>query len=315
MLAIVIIFFLRHIFWIERSFKKMKQIISFKKEVAFKTMIADISSISLEHTLHFTGDSSVEGDLLVSGTYKMTEATTLEEPFNYTIPVDIMLTTALEKEDRLIAIDNFTYRIINEEVLELNVDILIRGLEKVEIIEEEEEKVEAPIDVIEVEPEQLEIEEQPALIAVDTRKAAEEEEAIPVSVDRNEVAATIEMREALESFSPPSETLESKEDIADKQAAINALAEEWKEQESPVETVETTTKEETIPVMNSIFSAFANTDETYSTYSVYIMRPEDNLEEVMMRYGITREDLSHYNDLENVRPGSKLIIPTVDANA
>ena len=292
----------------------MKQIISFKKEVAFKTMIADISSISLEHTLHFTGDSSVEGDLLVSGTYKMTEATTLEEPFNYTIPVDIMLTTALEKEDRLIAIDNFTYRIINEEVLELNVDILIRGLEKVEIIEEEEEKVEAPIDVIEVEPEQLEIEEQPAPVAVDTRKAAEEE-AIPVSVDRNETAATIEMREALETFSPPSETLESKEDIADKQAAINDLAEEWKEQESPVETVETTMEEETIPVMNSIFSAFANTDETYSTYSVYIMRPEDNLEEVMMRYGITREDLSHYNDLENVRPGSKLIIPTADANA
>lgn len=291
----------------------MKQIISFKKEVAFKTMIADISSISLEHTLHFTGDSSVEGDLLVSGTYKMTEATTLEEPFNYTIPVDIMLTTALEKEDRLIAIDNFTYRIINEEVLELNVDILIRGLEKVEIIEEEEEKVEAPIDVIEVEPEQLEIEEQPAPVAVDTRKAAEEE-AIPVSVDRNETAATIEMREALETFSPPSETLESKEDIADKQAAINDLAEEWKEQESPVETVETTMEEETIPVMNSIFSAFANTDETYSTYSVYIMRPEDNLEEVMMRYGITREDLSHYNDLENVRPGSKLIIPTADAN-
>ena len=315
MLAIVIIFFLRHIFWIERSFKKMKQIISFKKEVAFKTMIADISSISLEHTLHFTGDSSVEGDLLVSGTYKMTEATTLEEPFNYTIPADIMLTTPLEKEDRLIAIDNFTYRIINEEVLELNVDILIRGLEKVELIEEEEEKVEAPIDVIEVEPEQLEIEEQPAPVAVDTRKAEEEEEAIPVSVDRNETAATIETRETLETFSPPSETLESKEDIADKQAAINALAEEWKEQESPVETVETTTDEETIPVMNSIFSAFANTDETYSTYSVYIMRPEDNLEEVMIRYGITREDLSHYNDLENVRPGSKLIIPTADANA
>ena len=315
MLAIVIIFFLRHIFWIERSFKKMKQIISFKKEVAFKTMIADISSISLEHTLHFTGDSSVEGDLLVSGTYKMTEATTLEEPFNYTIPADIMLTTPLEKEDRLIAIDNFTYRIINEEVLELNVDILIRGLEKVELIEEEEEKVEAPIDVIEVEPEQLEIEEQPAPVAVDTRKAEEEEEAIPVSVDRNETAATIEMREALETFSPPSETLESKEDIADKQAAINALAEEWTEQEKPVETVEATTDEETIPVMNSIFSAFANTDETYSTYSVYIMRPEDNLEEVMMRYGITREDLSHYNDLENVRPGSKLIIPTADANA
>ena len=64
-------------------------------------------------------------------------------------------------------------------------------------------------------------------------------------------------------------------------------------------------------VMDSIFSAFANTDETYSTYSVYILREDDNLEEVMAKYNTNREALSEYNDLDNLKVGAKLIIPTM----
>ena len=63
--------------------------------------------------------------------------------------------------------------------------------------------------------------------------------------------------------------------------------------------------------MDSIFSAFANTDETYSTYSVYILREDDNLEEVMSKYNTNREVLSEYNDLDNLKVGAKLIIPTL----
>ena len=67
--------------------------------------------------------------------------------------------------------------------------------------------------------------------------------------------------------------------------------------------------------MDSIFSAFANTEETYSTYSVYILREDDNLEEVIAKYNTNREVLSEYNDLDNLKVGSKLIIPTsVDSN-
>ena len=57
----------------------MKQIISLEKEIAFKTMIGEISSISLEHTLKFVTDANILGDLIISGTYKMTEASTIEE--------------------------------------------------------------------------------------------------------------------------------------------------------------------------------------------------------------------------------------------
>ena len=63
-------------------------------------------------------------------------------------------------------------------------------------------------------------------------------------------------------------------------------------------------------VMNSIFSAFANTEETYTTYSVYLLRETDSIESIIETYGISREELSYYNDLENLTVGSKIIIPT-----
>ena len=63
--------------------------------------------------------------------------------------------------------------------------------------------------------------------------------------------------------------------------------------------------------MDSIFSAFANTEETYATYSVYILRENDNLDEVINKYKTNREVLSEYNDLDNLRVGSKIIIPSI----
>ena len=33
---------------------------------------------------------------------------------------------------------------------------------------------------------------------------------------------------------------------------------------------------------------------------------------VIEKYNITSEELSHYNDIDNIKPGIKLIIPSVD---
>ena len=67
----------------------MRQIITLEKEIAFKTMVGEVSSISLEPDLSFINDSEIEGNLIVSGTYKLTEASTIEEDFNYKVPVEI----------------------------------------------------------------------------------------------------------------------------------------------------------------------------------------------------------------------------------
>ena len=119
----------------------MKQIISFEKEITFKTMIGEITSISLEHTLAFQTSSTISGDMIVSGTYKMTEASTLEDDFQYAIPVDIMLTKELEEDNRSITIHNFTYDIRNEDTLHLYIDVLVKGREVIELEEEKEEEI------------------------------------------------------------------------------------------------------------------------------------------------------------------------------
>ena len=58
----------------------MKQVVPFKKDIIFKSKIAEITSISLEHTLNLD-DDTISGDFIVSGDYKMTEASVNKEDF------------------------------------------------------------------------------------------------------------------------------------------------------------------------------------------------------------------------------------------
>lgn len=263
----------------------MKQIISFEKEIAFKTMIGEVTSISLEHTLSFQGPSTISGDIIVSGTYKMTEASTLEEDFQYAIPVDIMLTKELEEDNRSITIHNFTYDIRNEDTLHLYIDVLVKGREVIELEEDEEEVIE-PVR-----------EEQPKI---------DEEQKEDTTNDNKELLTDIEVEESQKVIDNIINT-DKKEEVV-----IEDKKEEPVIKNDTQEEIKTTTDTK---VMNSIFSAFANTEETYTTYSVYLLRENDSVENIIENYGVTREELSYYNDLDNLNVGSKIIIPTVKKDA
>lgn len=52
-----------------------------------------------------------------------------------------------------------------------------------------------------------------------------------------------------------------------------------------------------------------STDETYLTYSVYLMKEEDTIEAIMKKYKVSYEELQNYNNLDQVMPNTKLIIP------
>lgn len=258
----------------------MKQIISFEKEIVFKTMIGEVTSISLEHTLAFQGPSTISGDMIVSGTYKMTEASTLEEDFQYAIPVDIMLTKELEEDNRSITIHNFTYDIRNEDTLHLYIDVLVKGREVIEL--EEEEKVIEPV-----------------------------REELP-KIDEEEV-----IEEQVEDTTNDDKELLTEKEVEESQKVIDNIMSTEKKEEPVIKNdiQEDTTITTDTKVMNSIFSAFANTEETYTTYSVYLLRENDSIENIIENYGVTREELSYYNDLDNLNVGSKIIIPTVKKDA
>ena len=273
----------------------MRQIVSLEKEIVFKTMIGEICSISLEHDLSFINESEIEGNLIISGTYKMTEASTLEEEFNYKIPVEIMLTTNLLEDKRKIDINDFTYKIINEEALNIKVEILIEGLEKVDVTDIMEKDSEIESVVLEKEPlkdevkEECSVRESKDLEVIDTPKERKDEEVEDV-LDANLVEPLVEV-EVLEE-----EPLKEVKVMKD---------------ESEIEVNQENDNNTNKEVMDSIFSSFANTKETYSTYSIYILREDDSIDEVMNKYKVNREILGEYNDLENLKVGTKLIIPNL----
>ena len=105
----------------------MNEIVSFTKEIEFNTNIDKIESISIEHTLNLDNDSIIKGDLIVSGTYKITPVTQIDTPFSYKVPVDIVIDSKYDLSNMTIDIDNFTYDVIDNK-LKINVDLIEKYL-------------------------------------------------------------------------------------------------------------------------------------------------------------------------------------------
>ena len=113
----------------------MKKIIPFSKDLMFKTKINEITSIAIDNTLKLD-NNLVSGEFLINGTYKMIENGELEENFNYNIPVDITIDNKYDTSNCSISIDDFTYEIINEDNLRVNISVMLDDLDiKVDPIE------------------------------------------------------------------------------------------------------------------------------------------------------------------------------------
>lgn len=82
------------------------------------------------------------------------------------------------------------------------------------------------------------------------------------------------------------------------------------------EKIEKVFKEEDMPRVDTddvknIFDNFDDSCETYSTYKVCIVKENDNIESIILKYNITKELLEQYNDISDIKIGDKLIIPSL----
>lgn len=123
----------------------MKKIVPFTKDLMFKTKIGEITSIALDNTL-VLDDEVVSGEFIVSGAYKMLEGSQIEEEFKYNIPVDITIDSKYETKNCVVSIDDFSYEIINEEKLKVNISVMLDDLdikedpiERIEVVLPKEE--------------------------------------------------------------------------------------------------------------------------------------------------------------------------------
>lgn len=137
----------------------MQKIIPFKQEKDFKDSVFEITSISLEHTLHKEKDNLITGEFLVSGDYKVVETSSVIDTFSFRFPFDIHLDEKYDLDKIQIDIDDFYYEIKNNKSLVVNIDVLLDKIEEKEILDRnlEEEKVSEKINFVPVEREVFDI--------------------------------------------------------------------------------------------------------------------------------------------------------------
>ena len=242
----------------------MNQLIEFKKDCIMKTMISEITDISLTHDYKVL-DDMIEGYFDISGEYKITKASTVKEDFMFTIPFSIALSSLIDRNSINLTIKDFNYS-VEKDLLHLKMSLNMYYQE----IEIEEEVIpEIDESVIEVKEEN---EEGDILDAVD------------------EIIETM-----------PEESINLEETVFHNELMMEDVKEE----------VDIEDKKEAEESIKSIINEMTE-QENYYKYKVYIMREEDTIESVAIKYNVTLETLREYNTLENINVGDKIVIPFVN---
>lgn len=273
----------------------MKKVVPFTKTISFRTMIAEITDIEVNHTLALNENHEVVGDILVDGKYKMTDASQIEEEFHYKLPFTIDIDERYNLDNLEIIISDFYFEIINEEDLKINVEIEMDGIEenKLPKLEEKRNSLEEVSEVLDTDEDFVRNKEDDILIPVEIEEKKEKLE-VPQNNPLHKLAEEI------------------KKDILTEDIPLVEVTKQEAKKEIKKET--TSVKQEkdnntSSNNMSSIFSSLASSEETFSTYYVYMVRETDTIESIIDKYQTTKEELQNYNDLTNVKVGSKLIIP------
>lgn len=186
----------------------MNCVIPFTKDIKFDTNIGEIISVSLENE-YTANNSEILGNFIISGEYKAHEVSVNKENFEYVLPFSVNLTTRIDTDSVDFAVEDFTYEVIDNDTLRVNVEYSINALELVseekedtsleeildnidssftrvdEVLEEQKEDVEEKTEVIE-EPKIEEKIEEPKEELEDRTTSEEAKETILDAVEDKE---------------------------------------------------------------------------------------------------------------------------------
>ena len=253
----------------------MKIIIPFKKEVVFKDNISEITSISLEQEISII-DYLVKGKFLITGDYKVSDASKTVLPFNLELPIALSIEDRYDTDKAVCDIDDFYYEIVNDRKLSISIDVSVDKLSEKEIKE-----IDKTIEVLEDSSDNgINTEDNRCIDMEDTKLKSDNVE----------------------------ESLETKNEVKEEIKGVK----DTKKEEIREGIAEKIDKAEEV---NKKIKTLFNTDndsEEYITYQIYIIRDGDTVDSIIAKYDIDVESLKEYNDINDLKIGDKIIIPHHD---
>lgn len=124
----------------------MKKIVPFKKDIVFDTNIALINSISLEHEVIVQKEGVIKGKFIICGDYKITDASSSLDPFEYELPFNISVDKKYDIDSSSVLIDDFYYEVVNSKILTVSISLLVDDISLCEDLVRNEEVKEISFD-------------------------------------------------------------------------------------------------------------------------------------------------------------------------
>ena len=225
--------------------------IPFTKDIDFEKKVSEITSISLEHETKVEEDT-LKGNFIVSGDFKSHEVSVNKEPFSYILPFEIDLAEDIDRDTIEFMIEDFTYEIVDNTILRINIDF--------NVIASLKEKEEEP----------------------------NEEEVL--------------FQDASNAF------LEEEEVLDEDGFAIGMIAWNFGDNFRLKKIAYGIPSKEIIYSFGRYLDIKSDGKE-YATYHIHMVSDGESIETICTMYNSNLNILQDYNDLANITPGDKLIIP------
>ncbi len=262
-----------------RKGDNMKKIVPFNNVLELASDACEITAISLEHDINIA-DDTISGSFYINGEYKMTDGAINREQFNFELPFDIALGSNYDRSSMVVDIDDFRYELVERNKLKVNIDLYIDGEVK-EIVNDKEVK--------------------------DIREIVDDKEVKDIDNNDNDEEVLEDIMPIERKIDLISEMLDNEEDKDGNQMNIDIDNININNNENVNDNENNNNNDDNHSDM--IFNGF-NEEEKYVTYRVYRVAPDDTIGKILEKYNVTKEDLLPYNNIEDIKPGDKLIIPT-----
>ena len=259
-----------------RKGDNMKKIVPFNNVLELESDACEITAISLEHDINIA-DDTISGLFYINGEYKMTDGAINRKQFNFELPFDIALGSNYDRSSMVVDIDDFRYELVERNKLKVNIDLYIDGEVK-EIVNDMEVK--------------------------DIREIVDDKEV--KDIDNNDEEVLEDIMPIERKIDLISEMLDNEEDKDGNQMNIDNININ-NNNENVNDNDNANNNDDNHSDM--IFNGF-NEEEKYVTYRVYRVATDDTIGKILEKYNVTKEDLLPYNNIEDIKPGDKLIIPT-----